>query len=79
MVNMPRVLNFKINSEGIVLDDIMYDENGEFDEREDLEQLGWFMWFDEPYEMVAWLHKHLVTNSHLYDRVDIDVEDLKGD
>jgi hypothetical protein len=76
---MPRVLNFKINEDGVCLDDIMYDEHGEFDDRKDLIQFGMFGWFDEPYELVAWLHKHLVTNSHLYDRVDIDVEDLKGD
>ncbi len=76
---MPRVLNFKINEDGICLDDIIYDENGEFDDREDLLQLGMIGWDDDPKEMVTWLEKHLVTNSHLYDRVDLDVEDLKGD
>jgi len=76
---MPRVLNFKINDEGIVLDDIMYDEHGEFDDREDLLPLGWMMWkCDEPEDIIAWLYEHLVIKSNLYDRVDIDVEGLKG-
>jgi hypothetical protein len=78
VVSMPRVLNFKINDEGIVLDDIMYDEHGEFDDRDDLIPLGWYMWGDDPEDIVTWLEKHLSTNSHLYDRVDIDVEGLKG-
>lgn len=76
---MPRVLNVKINGEGIVLDDIMYDDNGDFDDRDDLIPLGWCMWGDDPEEMVAWLEEHLSTNSHLYDRVDIDVEGLKNE
>lgn len=76
---MPRVLNFKINEDGICLDDITYDERGEFDDRKDLIELGMIGWDDDPEEMVAFLEKHLVTNSHLYDRVDIDVEDLKSD
>lgn len=74
-----RVLNFKIQEEGIVLDDITYDVNGEHDD-DDVIPLGWMMWKqDPPKEIVAWLNKHLVKNSHLYDRVDIDVEGLKGE
>jgi hypothetical protein len=38
------------------------------------------MWkCDDPEEIVAWLYEHLVIKSNLYDRVDIDVENLKGD
>lgn len=77
--DMPRVLNFKINNEGIILDDIEYDENGEFDDREDLLPLGWYMWGDDPEYIVAWLERHLSINIHLYDRVDFDVEGLKGE
>lgn len=71
---MPKVLNVKIQSEGIVLDIIDYDKDGEFDEVEGLEPLGWMMWIDPPREIITWLKRHLVTNSKLYDRVDIDVE-----
>jgi len=75
---MPRVLNIKVNGEGIVLDAINYDEDGEFDEREDLDAFGWMMWSDPPREIVAWLKKHLVSDMNKkdtkYDSVDIDVE-----
>jgi len=76
---MPRVLNIKINEDGICLDDIKYDADGEFDDREDLLPLGWYMWGDDPEDTIAWLEKHLSKNSHLYDRVDIDVEGLKSE
>ena len=37
------------------------------------------MWkCDEPEDIIAWLYEHLVIKSNLYDRVDIDVEDLKA-
>jgi len=71
---MPKVLNVKIHSEGIVLDIIDYDKDGEFDELEGLEPLGWMMWNDPPKEIVAWLKRNLVKNSDMYDRIDIDVE-----
>jgi hypothetical protein len=76
---MPRVLNIKINEDGICLDDIKYDADGEFDDREDLIELGMIGWDDDPEDIVIWLQRYLVTNSHLYDRVDIDVEGLKGE
>lgn len=81
VIDMPRVLNIKVNGEGIVLDAINYDENGDFDEREDLDAFGWMMWNDPPREIVAWLKKHLVKDMSKkdtkYDRIDIDVEGVE--
>jgi hypothetical protein len=78
---MPRVLNIKVNGEGIVLDAINYDKDGDFDEQEDLEAFGWRMWNDPPREIVTWLKKHLVSDmankNKKYDRIDIDVEGVE--
>jgi len=77
---MPRVLNIKINGEGIVLDAIHYDDKGNYDD-EDVEQFGWRLWDDPPKELVSWLKKHLVgdmAHKHRkYDRIDIDVEGVE--
>jgi hypothetical protein len=76
---MPRVLNIKINYEGIGLDSIDYDEHGDFDDRKDLESFGYRFWWDSPRDIVRFLEKHLVKNIGLYDRVDIDVEGVKNE
>ena len=78
---MPRVLNIKVTGEGIVLDAINYDEEGEFDELNDLDVFGYMFWNDRPKDIVAWLKKHLVSDMSKkdtkYDRIDIDVEGVK--
>ena len=78
MNKLTRVLNIKVTSEGIVLDVIDYDEDGNFNEELDLDQLGWVLWQDKPQDIIKWLKTHLVTNSDMYDRVDIDVEGVGG-
>lgn len=73
---MSRVLNIKINHEGIVLDGVIC-EGGRSQFTDNEEQYGYRFWDDEPEETLMWLKKHLVDKIEKFDNVIIDVEGVK--
>jgi hypothetical protein len=74
---MTRILNVKVNHEGIIMDYFINYDNYNPSDDETITQMGYRFWDDDPKEFVRWLKNHLVDNAHKYERVDISVEGVE--